>query len=194
MSLFAVGAVPAVPVSKIPPAIAKKFCNSLKETNVLAYQRLRQLYERYKLVQKYNPKPFEQFVTDLVCDQSIDSLIIDSLDGKLSEQNVPEFSCECIVLFNQRKARRDLTLATQRIEEMLSDPLCSFDIFHKYALLAFYNASMHIDALLAQSLRVAAYLRVSDAADQPVADASDQPIADAAALAVASPILVSYPF
>ena len=176
----------AVSVSKISPAIAKKFCNSLMETNDLVYQRLQQLYEKYKIVNRFNPKPFEEFVTELIYEQSIESLIIDSLDRKLVEQNVSQFSCECSNLFYEQKARRDLTLATQRIEEMLSEPLCSFEIFHKYAYVAFYNASMHIDALLAQSLRVAAYLRVGDAADQPVADA--------AALAVASPILVSYPF
>lgn len=178
--------LPAVPAEKISPQIAKKFCNSLSLINPLLYLRFQQQYENYKLVHRFNPKPFEQFVTDLVFEQSIESLIIYFLEEGIVEQSGSQFSCECISLFNQQKAMRAFSLATQRIEEMLRDPLCSFDIFHQYSILAFYNASLHIDALLAQSLRVAAYLRVGDAADQPVADA--------AALPFSAPILQMYPF
>jgi hypothetical protein len=163
-------------LSKISDEKADAFCKSLEKRSPDLLETLKNLYDKHKERNPFDGRSFYRYVVDLIYLQTKNSLS-DRLSAGLLKELCDE-RCRCCALWNDDVRRRSFSEADIQIKEMLEDPSGNFELFHEFAQLAVQNEVERQEALMTESLRVAAAL--------PVAASVVFPVPAAAALSVAA--------
>lgn len=157
---------------------ADAFCESLKKESPDLLETLRNLYDKHKERNTFDDRSFPRYVVDLLYEQTKKSLSDRLSAGLLNE--VCDERCKCCESWNDGVRSRAFEQANSEIKKMLEDPSGNFKLFHEFAQLAVQNELERQEALMTQSLRVAAALPVAASVVFPVPAAAALPVAVAA--------------
>ena len=162
--------------SKISDKKAHALCESLEKESPDLLETLKNLYDKHKERNTFDDTSFPCYVVDLIYLQT-KKFLSDRLSAGLLKE-LCDKRCKCCALWTEGVRRRAFEQANIEIDKMLEDPSNSFELFHEFAQLAVQNEVERQEALMTESLRVAAAL--------PVAASVVFPVPAAAALSVAA--------
>ena len=164
----------------IPDEKALAFYESLKQRSPELLEILRLLFEKHKKRYTLDDGSFPRYVADLINLQT-KKILSDGLSaGHLKEICDERFGCRCCQSWNDGVRSNAFKQANIQIKEMLEDPSGNFELFHEFAQLAVQNEVERQEALMTESLRVAAALPVAASVVFPVPAAATFPVAAAA--------------
>ncbi len=162
---------------KISDEKADAFCKSLEKRSPELLEKMKLLFEKHRKRYTFDDTSFPRYVVDLLYEQTKNSLAHGRFAGHFIDICDPIRGCKCCDSFNMTVREHSFSQARKEIDKMLEDPSNSFELFHEFAHMAFYNASKHEDDLVARSLRVAASLQIADDAVPIVVDSAALPVA-----------------
>jgi hypothetical protein len=164
--------------SKISDEKADAFCKSLEKKSPELLEKMTLLFEKHKKRNTFDDTSFPRYVVDLLYEQTKNSLAHGRFAGHFIDICDPIRGCKCCDSFNMTVREHSFSQARKEIDKMLEDPSNSFELFHEFAKLAVQNEVERQEALMTQSLRVAAALPVPAATTFPVAAAAFPPSKD----------------